>query len=262
MSRIILVLLALASMEIVYAQVAENMQKGDESYAAFDNAAALKYYQAAVTADSTACEALWKLARAYVDVGEVSEEKVRESYYLQAEKYSRKAVAVCPTAADAHLELAVAVGRVALMSGPKKKVNLSKLVKEEAEKALELNPKDIEGWLGKGIELAHLDQHRQAIECFEYVIRLSPDHGEAWFHRAVSLAKLGKHDQAILCYDKALRQMSRDPWVWYRKGVSLEETGNHREAVDCYDKALTMEEIREIRERRDGLLHRIREMNV
>jgi len=140
MSRIILVLLALASMEIVYAQVAENMQKGDESYAAFDNAAALKYYQAAVTADSTACEALWKLARAYVDVGEVSEEKVRESYYLQAEKYSRKAVAVCPTAADAHLELAVAVGRVALMSGPKKKVNLSKLVKEEAEKALELNP--------------------------------------------------------------------------------------------------------------------------
>lgn len=129
-------------------------------------------------------------------------------------------------------------------------------------KALELNPKDIEGWLGKGIALAHLDQHRQAIECFEYVIRLSPDHGEAWFHRAVSLAKLGKHDQAILCYDKALRQMSRDPWVWYRKGVSLEETGNHREAVDCYDKALTMEEIREIRERRDRLLHRIREMNI
>ncbi len=56
--------------------------------------------------------------------------------------------------------------------------------------------------------------------------------------------------------------MSSDPWVWYRKGVSLEETGNHREAVDCYDKALTMEEIREIRERRDGVLHRIREMNI
>ena len=27
-------------------------------------------------------------------------------------------------------------------------------------KALELNPKDSEGWLGKGIALAHLDQHR------------------------------------------------------------------------------------------------------
>jgi tetratricopeptide (TPR) repeat protein len=133
---------------------------------------------------------------------------------------------------------------------------------EAFEKALELNPRDVEGWLGKGIALASLDQHRQALECFAHIFRISPDYGEAWFHRAVSLAKLGHHDQAILCYDKALHQMQNDAWVWYRKGVSLEAMGEYRQAVDSYDKALALEESCEIREHRDGVLQKIRETTL
>jgi tetratricopeptide (TPR) repeat protein len=133
---------------------------------------------------------------------------------------------------------------------------------EAFEKALEMNPKDVEGWLGKGIAHAALDQHRQALECYEYIFRISPDYGEAWFHRAVSLAKLGRHDQAILCYDKALHQMQNDAWVWFRRGMSLEATGEYRQAVDSYDKALSLEESHEIREHRDGVLQKIRETTL
>lgn len=140
MKRIVCLLFIILPLGFILSQDIDDMQKGDEAFTAFDNSAALKYFQAAVNEDSANCEALWKLARAFVDVGEVSEEKVMESNYLKAEKYARRAVAVCPGSSDAHLELAVSVGRVALMSGPKKKVNLSKLVKEEAEKALELDP--------------------------------------------------------------------------------------------------------------------------
>ncbi|MDZ7370395.1 MAG: tetratricopeptide repeat protein, partial [candidate division KSB1 bacterium] len=47
---------------------------------------------------------------------------------------------ICPENDNAHLYLSVAIGRVALMAGKKEQVQLSKTVKEEAEKALQINP--------------------------------------------------------------------------------------------------------------------------
>ncbi len=121
---------------------ADNLAKGDEAFAKFDNDAALKFYQLAHKADTNNCEALWKLARAHVDLGEVAAEQLQRRHYYDAEAAARKAASLCPNSADAHLELAIAVGRVALMEGGKKKVRLSKEVKSECEKALSLDPKN------------------------------------------------------------------------------------------------------------------------
>ena len=49
---------------------------------------------------------------------------------------------VCPDDDNAHLELAITAGSVALMEGVKKKVRLSRKVKDEALKALELIPEN------------------------------------------------------------------------------------------------------------------------
>ncbi len=133
----------LLSVVLVFAQaenVAELIEKGDTARDDFDNSQALSFYDKAVKADGENCEALWKLARAHVDVGEAAEGEAQENHYLEAEKFARRAVAVCPDNADAHLQVAVAVGRVALISGTKKKVNLSAVVKAESQKALELDP--------------------------------------------------------------------------------------------------------------------------
>ncbi|MDZ7271454.1 MAG: hypothetical protein ONB30_00650 [candidate division KSB1 bacterium] len=118
----------------------EWLARGDKSYENFDNKGALEAYRRATLADSTNCEAWWKLARAYVDVGEQADKTQRRQYYSLGEKAARKAVGLCPNNADAHFELAVAVGRVALDVGGKTKVELSKEVKAEGEKALELDP--------------------------------------------------------------------------------------------------------------------------
>ena len=142
LSALIVVLFLFITQGTAQDLVAENLVKGDEAFAKFDNDAALKFYQLAHKADTNNCEALWKLARAHVDLGEVAEEQLQRRHYYDAESASRKATAICPNSADAHLELAIAVGRVALMEGGKKKVQLSKEVKSESEKALSLDPKN------------------------------------------------------------------------------------------------------------------------
>ncbi|MBN1999601.1 hypothetical protein JW935_18750, partial [candidate division KSB1 bacterium] len=73
---------------------ADLIEKGNKAFENFDNNTALSFYDKAVKTDANNCEALWKLARAHVDVGEVAEEKEQEAHYLDAEKFARRAVEV------------------------------------------------------------------------------------------------------------------------------------------------------------------------
>jgi len=146
MKRIVLLLLGIGLMSFCIAQqtVADYVALGDKAYDAYDNPGSFKEYQLAFKLDSTHCEVLWKISRAHINIGEVAEKEVQRSNYYDGEKYARMAVRRCPDNADAHQALAIAVGRVALMEGGKKKVELSKEVKAEAEKTLQLDPqKDI-----------------------------------------------------------------------------------------------------------------------
>ncbi|OGC00967.1 hypothetical protein A2V82_03730 [candidate division KSB1 bacterium RBG_16_48_16] len=119
--------------------VEEFIASGDAANKAFDHQSALKFFQKAHQLDPANCEALWKMSRAHVDIGEKADKDLQRQHYYMAEKIARQAVAQCETVADAHLALSIAVGRVALMEGGKKKVELSKEVKTEAEKTLELD---------------------------------------------------------------------------------------------------------------------------
>ncbi|HKJ69817.1 MAG TPA: tetratricopeptide repeat protein [bacterium] len=95
--------------------------------------------QAAEQASDNA-EVLWRIARAYYDKGILAPESEKESLYVESDKYARKAVETDSTNADAHVWVAIAVGKVALERGGKEKVELSREVKEEAEQAIRLDP--------------------------------------------------------------------------------------------------------------------------
>jgi tetratricopeptide (TPR) repeat protein len=116
---------------------------GDEAYARFDNAAALGHYRKAVEATPGDAEALWRLALAHADVGKAVEETDRdagEKHYRQGEKAARRAIAANPDLANAHFVLAVCLGRLALLEGGRTRIRLSKEVKAEAERTIELDP--------------------------------------------------------------------------------------------------------------------------
>ncbi len=85
-------------------------------------------------------EVLWRIARAYYDKGTLAPDREKEALYVESEGYARRAVRADSVNADAHVWVAIAVGKVALQRGGKEKVELSREVKEEAEKAISLDP--------------------------------------------------------------------------------------------------------------------------
>lgn len=206
------------------------LAQGDAAYDAFDNQAALKNYLLAYQADSTRCEAIWKISRAYVDLGEQAKDDQQKDLYKKAEAMARKAVARCPKDAEGHFHLAVAVGRVALKEGGKTKVSLSKEVKEEAMKALELDPNHdgahhvLARWHR---EVANLSgtlkffakvlygglppaSNEQAIEHFQKSIQIKPEHINHHLELGITYEQLKNWNLALQEYNKVLTLPVKD----------------------------------------------------
>ena len=59
---------------------------------------------------------------------------------------AKRAVAADPNNAQAHLSLAIVYGRIALNEPPRRKIEMSRLIKQEAETAARLDPKNDYAW--------------------------------------------------------------------------------------------------------------------
>jgi len=135
-------LVAAARTPLAAQSVAEHIALGDSAHAAFNAATALGHYERAVAAEPRNYDALWKASRDAVDLGEGTEDKAQRSeLYRRAEGYARRAVEVKPGDAEAHFHLARAVGVAALTLGVSDRVKYATIVREEALRALELDPR-------------------------------------------------------------------------------------------------------------------------
>jgi tetratricopeptide (TPR) repeat protein len=98
----------------------------------------------AVRRDPGSYEANWRLAHVLVDIGKVVPDSIadpaRDSLYVLAESYARRAVAANPDQADGHFVLANAIGRVSLTKSKRERVDRAVEIRNEALKALGLDP--------------------------------------------------------------------------------------------------------------------------
>jgi tetratricopeptide (TPR) repeat protein len=100
--------------------------EGDRLYDAREPARALAAYESAIAAEPGAYEPLWKAARSATDLGEFEPvDHTREAYFTRARDYAQRAVKANTGDAEGYFQLARAVGRVALSSGPKERVRLA-----------------------------------------------------------------------------------------------------------------------------------------
>jgi len=87
---------------------------------------AIKEYEAALKSGDGNYEALWRLARAHRERGELyareKKEDAEKSDYLASERYARKAIEVSPNGDEGHAQMSMAVGRVALSESPRRKI--------------------------------------------------------------------------------------------------------------------------------------------
>jgi tetratricopeptide (TPR) repeat protein len=125
--------------------VDELLKQGDEAYAQGNDAKALEAYLAAVKAEPDRFEALWKASRSLVDNGDLIDASVkgweerRKKLFQDAAGYARRAVAADPNGTWGHHHLSAALGKYALTLGKKDQVKMSKEIKGEIDKAIELD---------------------------------------------------------------------------------------------------------------------------
>ena len=146
-SFIAVLLLCLASSPLTAqdSPIAAEIRAGDSLEAALHPEAAPVRYRAALALDPTDYEALWKAARAVVNVAKQIDskddalKKRRDSLYVEARALAEAAVRANPKGAEGHSMVAQALGRLSRTRGGKERVRFAKTIYDEAMEALALD---------------------------------------------------------------------------------------------------------------------------
>ena len=140
-SAVVAIVISCIAAPLAAQTAAEHVALGDREHAARNGAAALRHYETALAADTSAHEVLLRATRTAVDVGEYNPDaKERERLYTLAEQYARRAVAAKGADAESHFELARALGRRALSVSPRERVKYATEVRAHALETLRVNP--------------------------------------------------------------------------------------------------------------------------
>jgi FimV-like protein len=183
----------------------------------FENQKALESYQAALALDPNNYDALWRVSRTYVDIGEhlpatTDQEKSRQlQTYEKALEFANKAIAANANGAMGYTRRAIANGRIALFKGVWESLDLVKQTKADCEKAIALDPNDATAYyvLGRthmkvsekprivrwplGLGWANLDE---AVKNYEKAILLRPDFIMYHLDCARAYVELDEYDKA------------------------------------------------------------------
>jgi len=96
--------------------------------------------------------------------------------------------------------------------------------------------------LGKGQAHLNLQQHAEALACFEEAAKLEPGNAEAFVRCGTALEKLDRLDEAIAAYDKAIALNDGLLMAYLRKGGLYNRLERPADALACYERALRTNE--------------------
>jgi len=140
-----LALTALPALPAVAQDIATHIQAGDAARCRREAGEALEHFRAALAIDSMNYDALWRASQVLVDMGKMissnQQRARRDSLYAEGLDLAQRAVRQNANGADGHFMVAVATGRVALTKGPRDRVRYAGTVRDEALRAIELDPR-------------------------------------------------------------------------------------------------------------------------
>lgn len=128
------------------------LKEGNKSIVAMNEEKALTQFLEALKTDALNYEANWQVSLLYSKIGNrkisIADKK---QYFVQAKQYAVKSLKINPTDAESNFVMSVAMGRMALISAAKEKVDAANDIKKYADLALKYNPNHPAAWhvLGK-----------------------------------------------------------------------------------------------------------------
>ena len=170
------------------------LAQGDAFDARLDTAHALDSYLQAEKLGSTDARTLSGIARQYaLSMNDTRSEEQQRKLGEQALAYAKRAVTSDPTDAKAQLSAAICYGRLVSLVGARTKVEYSRLIKQHADLALQLDPSDSYAWHVLGVwnyELAQMGGMTRAIVKLVYggIPPASNEEAVRLFKKAIELA--------------------------------------------------------------------------
>ena len=125
--------------------VEESIVEGDRHYSGGQLTEARASYLSAVQASPGSFLALCRLSRSESELGELQKGDEQRRTWSAAVEHARAAVKAAPDSGSGHVWLAVALGRQAMREGAKTKLALSREIKSETDRSLELEDEAIVG---------------------------------------------------------------------------------------------------------------------
>jgi tetratricopeptide (TPR) repeat protein len=118
------------------------IKTGDDAFIRQEYAAAISVYESALPVAENKSELLWRIARCYINMGDIAKREEREPFYRKAEIFATQAVQADSLNADAHCWRAVSIGYIAIYEGVRAKVAAANEIKRELDIALRLDSKN------------------------------------------------------------------------------------------------------------------------
>lgn len=115
---------------------------GDENFYRMEYPAALSMYTAALSDTATDGEALWRLARTLIFMGEVERGKTRDSLFRTAKSFARECTRIEPGNFQGYTWLAASLANIARGEDTETQIALVYAVRSIIDTALALNPEN------------------------------------------------------------------------------------------------------------------------
>lgn len=225
-SRLLMAVMLLVIPKVGRAETAEELiAKGDTFDAKFKPAEALKYYLPAEKMDPKNVELLLRIARQYrheMQDATKADDKMRLGNIAMG--YAERAVKLAPNESEAHLSVAISDAKMVPILSNKQRLEASKHLKAEVDKAIALDPKDDLAWHILGCwhqRLADVNvmmrtmakliygglppaTNDEAVKCFQKAIKLNPDRLMHYIELGRTYAQMGQPDVAKRYIKKGL----------------------------------------------------------
>jgi tetratricopeptide (TPR) repeat protein len=118
------------------------LNRGDDLFIKQEYLSAISMYQEHLRSNPEDAEALWRISRAYISIGDVAKREERESHYRKAETFATRSVRSDSLNSAAHTWRAVSLGYIAIYEGSRTKVKLCNEIKHELDLAIQLDAKN------------------------------------------------------------------------------------------------------------------------
>ncbi len=115
------------------------IEDGDAEFNKIHYPEAIAIYESALAQEPNNPALLWRLSRVYVCFSDISENNLSEALYRKAVDYARKCIEADSSVSEGHAWLAASLGSLAMFEGSRAKVKLSREIKQELDRAIELN---------------------------------------------------------------------------------------------------------------------------